>query len=234
MPGLKLSTPATTIDFDATKAFVAAPADVHLGICVQVIDLGRHGSAFRDPKTGAVITKHESRLGFELPFAKMQDGRPFLVSQKYNNISLHPKAGFRKVLELWRGKAFSTTEVETFDLKSLLGVSAMVSVVHTPRKEGEGVWVNINGLTRVGRNPETGQPIKIPDAVNPLVFLELTKERFDRDVFESLSPKTKEHIMQAREWTSLGGSAPRHPLPPSPNEPPALDSPWPDDSDIPF
>ena len=228
MPGLKLSTTLPP------EEFKPAPADIHLGICVQVIDLGTHVTAFRNLKTGAIKSKHEMRLAFELPFAKMEDGRPFLVAQKYNNVSLYPTSSFRKVLETWRGKAFSLKEVETFDMKTVLGAPAMVSVVHNAKDNGTGIWVNINGLTRVGRNPETGAPITPPTPINPLVFFELTKERFSRAIFDGLSPKTQDYIMTASEWSQFEASAPQPSSAPSAQGPSPSETPWPTDDDIPF
>lgn len=225
MPGLNLTTSAPRTEFKP------APADLHLGICVQVIDLGTHTTDFVNPKTGKKITKHEVRLAFELPNAKMENGDPFLVSQKWN-ASLHEKAKFRPILESWRGAAFTANETAAFDMKNLLGKAAMVNVVHNPKADGSGVWVNITALAKVGRNPETGEPIKVPTPFNLIKFLELTPERFDAEVFLSLAENTQAHIMKSEEWASVkhlvGGNGDEG------TQPPANDAPWPDDDDIPF
>lgn len=225
MPGLNLSAPVPRTEFKP------APADVHLGICVQVLDLGTHATDFINPKTGARVVKHEARLGFELPYAKMDDGRPFLVSQKWN-VSLHEKAKFRPILESWRGAPFTAADTAAFDMKNLLGKAAMVTVTHSPKADGKGVWVNIAALAKVGRNPETGEPIKVPAAINPLKFLELTPERFDAEVFLSLHENMQTYIMQTPEWEGVkhlvGGKGDEGP------QPPANDAPWPDDNDVPF
>lgn len=221
MPGLTLNTSSALPDFQPP------PADVHAGICIAVIDLGTHPTKFISPKTGLPIPKHEVRLVFELPFAKMEDGRPFVVMDKWN-ASLNEKAKLRAILEGWRGQKWPKGTVESFSMKDLLGKPGMVDVIHTPRADG-GSWVNINSITRLGRNPETGLPIKLPPPVNTLKFLELTREGFDAAVFDSLGQKTQETIRASAEWPLLHSESVK-----TMNDEGRSDE-WPGvDSDIPF
>ena len=215
MPGLTLTTSGKSADF------TPPPPGIHVGICVAVIDLGTHPKSFQ----GKEVMQHKVRIAFELPFCKMEDGKPFLVMDKWT-ASLEAKSKLRPLLESWRGQAWPKGPISGFSLKDLLGKPAMITVIHTPKEDG-GVWVNIKGIAKLGKNPETGEPIKVPAPFNPLRFLELTKEGFNADVFESLSEKTKELIQSTPEWASIHRSAA-----PSHEEAPKTE--WPEDSDIPF
>lgn len=183
----------------AANNFEEAPADTHAGICIAVIDLGDQ----LDRQNSKWV--HKVRIDFELPFTSMTDGRPFMVSQEWT-ASLGDRANLRKVLESWRGKSWPKEGPgEDFSLKNLLGKAAMVQVVHTPKKNGDGVWVNINNLMPIPRHPQTKQPMfEMPATThNQQRFLELTQEGFNAEVFDSLSDKTRSRIANSRTFMDL-------------------------------
>ena len=55
--------------------------------------------------------------------------KPRAISETYTN-SLGEKANLRKMLENWRGRAFTQEEMDGFDLRNVLGKACMISVVH--------------------------------------------------------------------------------------------------------
>jgi len=90
----------------------------------------------------------------------MEDGRPFLVTQIYT-LSLHEKANLRKDLESWRGRPFSEEELKGFDLERLIGVPALVNVIHVKSKNDGKVRARLSsimglpkGMTAPGIHPD--------------------------------------------------------------------------------
>ena len=76
------------------------------------------------------------------------DGKPFHVQKRYT-LSLHEKAGLRKDLESWRGKPFSDTELQGFDVENLLGVAAMLNIVHAVVQGS--TFANIASIMRLAK-----------------------------------------------------------------------------------
>jgi hypothetical protein len=99
--------------------FEPAPAGMHNAICVDVIDLGLVQTNYGD--------KDMLRIMWELPETKMGDGRPFVVSKRYNK-SLHTKAALNKDLSKWRGRLIE--DGESIDMTKLLGANCKLEVEH--------------------------------------------------------------------------------------------------------
>ena len=110
--------------------FEPAPAGQHAVICCDVYDMGLMDNKFKEGE------KVHKILIYWMLSECMEDGRPFLLTQIYT-LSLHEKANLRKDLESWRGKAFDEKELEGFDLEVLIGVPALVNVIHVVGK-GDG------------------------------------------------------------------------------------------------
>src|SRR6185369_10438591 len=66
--------------------FTPVPAGTHLGICYRVIDLGTQSTNFN----GETKLAHKVLVSWEIPDEKMDDGRPFTISQSYT-WSMHEK-----------------------------------------------------------------------------------------------------------------------------------------------
>lgn len=112
--------------------FVPCPAGVHQAVCVDVVDLGMLDSQFG--------TKHKISIRWQVNEA-MENGKPFLVQKRYT-LSLNEKATLRHDLESWRGKAFTEDESQGFDVERLLGVNAMLNVMHKKGDKG-GTFANV-------------------------------------------------------------------------------------------
>jgi hypothetical protein len=113
-----------------SKTFAPAPAGLHQGVCVDVVDMG----VLEVTYAGQTKKQHKVRLVWQLD-ENMEDGKPFIVQKRYT-LSLHEKAALRKELESWRGKAFTREEEMGFDLERLIGVNCFLNVVHVT-KEGK-------------------------------------------------------------------------------------------------
>jgi len=125
------------------------PEDQHTARCVLVADIGTHDGAFGP--------KHQCIIGWELPecthvFDEAKGEEPRMLSCFYT-VSLSEKANLRKVLETWRGRAFTAEELDGFDLSNLLGVPCMLSVVHKTKPNGD-VRSNVQSVSKLHKSIE--------------------------------------------------------------------------------
>jgi hypothetical protein len=121
--------------------FKPAPAGAHAAICVDVIDLG----VILTEYAGLKKPQHKVRIVWQID-EERDDGKLFTVSRPYT-LSLHQKATLRRDLESWRGKSFTEDELKRFDLESLIGVPAMLNVIHA-FKEGK-TFANVAGVMKL-------------------------------------------------------------------------------------
>lgn len=175
-----------------TKSYDPIPADIHMGVCVWLYDVGTHENQYGKKSRRGIIS-------FELPEVRIDidhDGQvlnlPRMISKEYT-LSLHKKANLRLHLEAWRGSVFSPEELKGFDLQKILGKNAMLQVVHEQKDNGE-IRAKLNailplykGLT--GKEPE-----------NPIRF-------FSFDESTEIPENTPEWIVnrmkEADEWAQF-------------------------------
>jgi hypothetical protein len=96
------------------------------------------------------------------------------IGAKYT-LSLHEKATLRKLLQSWRGKAFTPDELKKFDVTTVVGKPCLLSVSHAP-KDGGGVYANIDTAMRLPPGmpaPELEGDALIYDADNMGTFEKL-------------------------------------------------------------
>ena len=164
-------------------------AGMQHAVCYGLIDLGTHYDDMYKK------TNHKVMIQWEIPDLRIEltrDGEtvnvPRIISKRYT-ISLHEKAGLRKDLESWRGRAFTPDELKGFDLNNLLGVNCNLNIVHQAR-DGK-TYANISSITPLMKTQATVQP-------------ESPTTRFcivDGDeIPNTLSPKVVEYIMASEEW----------------------------------
>jgi hypothetical protein len=177
--------------------FTPVPAGTHLGICYRVIDLGTQVSNFN----GETKTAHKVLLSWEIPEEKMEDGRPFSISQSYT-WSMHEKATLRKSLEAWRGVAFTERDFgpSGFDIKNILGKACTLSVVH--KAKDQSVFANVASIGKVMKG------VQIPELTNPTVYIWLHESRWDAAAFSQLSANLQGKIMSSPEYLEMMNGAP--------------------------
>jgi hypothetical protein len=137
-----------------------APAGNHLAICVGVIDLGTQVQKGYQGQADAWV--YQIMLQWELCDELMEDGRPYLISRKMR-LSLHEMSSLRKLLEAWRGVAFTETEAQGFDIRAVLGKPCMLNVTHKPNNSG-GVFANVTSASPLPKR------VDAPEPVNPLHY----------------------------------------------------------------
>lgn len=180
--------------------FAPVPAGTHLGICYRVIDLGTQSTTYKGESKQA----HKVLVSWEIPEEKMEDGRPFMISQSYT-WSMHEKATLRKSLEAWRGMAFTERDFGPtgFDIKNVLGKACTLSIVHTA-KDGN-TYANVSSIGKVMKG------ITVPPLVNPIVYLWLNSERWDAAAFSQLSANLQSKIMSSPEYIEMRNDIDRGP-----------------------
>lgn len=135
-------------------SFTPAPAGSWGGVCCDVVDLGIVESTY----SGKAKKQHKIRIVWQID-ENMESGKPFCVSQRYT-LSLHEKAGLRKDLESWRGRAFTEEELEGFDVETVIGAPCLLSVVQ--EASGGNIYANVKGVMKL---PRGMQAIRVRDYV---------------------------------------------------------------------
>lgn len=118
------------------------PIGQHIGVCVDVIDLGERLEEFAG-KPRAV--KRKITLVF-MTGLKNTEGEYFEISREFT-FSSHEKAGLRKFLGEWRGTPLTEDEIKQgMRLSAYAGKPAILAIVAKPSKKGT-VYSNLNTAT---------------------------------------------------------------------------------------
>lgn len=129
-----------------TREFEVHPSGPHVGVCVDIIDMGIRETRGFGPKRKirlVFLTEHQVEVGGEM--------QPALVSETFN-MTLGANSMLRSFLEGWRGKPFTDTDLEGdgFEMEDLLGAPAMLDITHAPSdRPGGKPFANIKAATRV-------------------------------------------------------------------------------------
>lgn len=173
-----------------------APAGTHIARCYQIIDLGTHDKEWQ----GKTRKKHEIRISWELSDETADFGKghpePFSVHKTYT-LSLSEKASLRHDLECWRGRIFTESELESFDVAKVIGAPCMVTIAHV-EKSGN-TYANVTAVTAMPKG------VTAPAQVNP--SLEYSIHDHDEQVFQSLPQFMKDIIQSSDEWKEHGSDA---------------------------
>lgn len=169
------------------------PSGTHLGICIQVIDLG----TVIMPKYGRDVT--QVRITWELPDELMEDGRPFVIGRTYTLSFFKGKgrtSALREMLEGLRGKEFTKEELDQgFDFTTLLGCLCNLGIKH--ETEGDRTYANLFSV----QAPPKKHPRVLPG--NPILFFAL--DEFKQEVFDKLPEFMRKRIMESHEYKKLKG-----------------------------
>lgn len=187
------------------KDFDPVPEGSHLAVCDMFVDLGMQESNYN----GQQKVQPKIYLRWQIPSLRLKyekDGvqheGPMAIGSKFT-LSLHEKAGLRKILQSWRGKAFTPEELKRFDVTTILGKPCLITVTHAP-KDGGGVYANIGAVAKLPAGvpaPELEGGTLIYDADN-------------RDTWDKLRPWLQEAIKGQKREDDLpddrGGNQPAY------------------------
>lgn len=174
--------------------------------CVSVISLGtQHSDQFAD--TFKVM------LGFELPTELVTiEGQqtPMVITKDYT-CSLNKKANLRQHLDSWRGRAFTPEELKGFDMKKILGVPCLLTIIHKVSGQGK-TYATIAGISGLPKG------MACPEQFHASVSFEI-EEGPDSETFKKLPQWVQAKIKACEEWTPTKAPAPAAPEPLSPMTP---------------
>lgn len=146
------------------STYTPVPQGQYTAVCVDVVDLGMVTSE----KYGK--TQHKIAIRWMLD-GENEDGTPIrrddgklpIISRRFT-LSLDDRAALRSVLQAWRGKAFTPEEIKGFDVEKLIGVGALIQVVHTDNN-GK-TYDNVDTVAKLPKGmapPEIGDYVRQKD-----------------------------------------------------------------------
>jgi hypothetical protein len=173
--------------------YTPIPAGNHIARCYEMIQIG---TVVEQSGMYAGKEMHKVRLTWETPDETHDFGKglqPFSISKEFT-LSMNEKATLRKMLESWRGKAFTEDEAKRFDITKLLGKPCMISVIHKTSKTGKN-YAEISSIATLPKN------FVCPDQVNPSRILSF--DEWNESIFDTLPDFLKNKIKSSKEYAAL-------------------------------
>ena len=177
---------ATTTD--GSMAYPQVPAGVHKSRCVKIIDLGTQRQEF----SGEVSWKRQVMLIWEIPEQDNLNGEPMTIS-KFYTLSLHEKSNLGADLTSWRGRAFTETEKQGFDISNLASVTCMLNVL-----EGKNGKSKISGIMPLPKGDEVA-----PQYNDTIVFSVDEYQQGNKEPFNQLSEGIRRMILRCKELEDI-------------------------------
>ena len=168
------------------------PAGSHVARCYGMIEVGTVEQVYQ----GETKKAHKVIIDFELPletsvFREGEPEKPFVISKEYT-LSFHEKSTLRAHLASWRGKPFSDSEAANFDITKLVGVPAMVNVIHKASADGTKTYANIASISPMPKG------LVCPEQVNPSRVLSFSD--WNQEVFMGLPDWLANKISETPEY----------------------------------
>lgn len=123
------------------------PAGTYPAVCVAVVDIGHHPNTYPG-KEGE--WQDQVYIGFEIPSERIEIeengakvSKPRMASMLQTN-SIGKKSNLGQMLVTWRGREFTDAEKEAFDLRTILGVSCLLTLVLSKDEQ----YHNIKGISK--------------------------------------------------------------------------------------
>lgn len=166
---------------EGSGTFESPEPGSYAAVCYQIIDLGTQEGEYQGKK----IQRRQVIIGWELT-EKNSKGEPFRASTFFT-ASLSEKANLRKVLESWRGSAFTPEELKGFSLSKLLGKPCLISLILTDKNK-----IRVSGASKLPKGMEA--------PVGSLPMLDFDLDKFDAITFSKLSSKLQDIIKKSPEY----------------------------------
>jgi len=188
---------------ETTSTFKPVPPGMHLARCYRVVDLGTQKTEYM----GVAKERQMIMINWEV-HGEDDEGKPLLtpkgepmsVSKNYSN-TLAPKSALRKDLSSWRGRDFTSDELKGFELKNLLGVWCMVTIVTSIGQDGKE-YTNIDSVNPV---PSAIKAAGLPTGFSKPEIFDLSKP--DMAVFATFHDRLKAKLMATPEWNKTSSPA---------------------------
>ena len=180
----------TIIAKTSEQTYPKVPIGMHKARCIKVIDLGTQKQDFK----GDVSWKRQALVIWELP-EQLSNDLPMTIS-KFYNLSLHEKSNLGMDLVSWRGRPFTATEADGFDIIKLLGQTCQLQVMH--KDNGKEKITNILPLPK---------DMKINEQYNSSVSFSIDDfQKGQKESFSQLSEGIRNMILRSKELDGLDQS----------------------------
>jgi hypothetical protein len=177
----------TIIAKSAETSYPKVPIGVHKARCVKVIDLGTQKQEYG----GEISWKRQILVIWELP-EELNNDQPMTIS-KFYTLSLHEKSNLGKDLTSWRGRPFTETEKQGFDVEKLIGITCQVNVMHKD-----------NGKEDISSIMPLGKDDKIAEQFNPSVLFNIDDyQKGQKETFNQLSEGIRRMILRSKELDGI-------------------------------
>lgn len=173
-------------------------AGTHAAYLYRVIYLGTQKKTFE----GKEVQQQKIWLDFELPKEVVEyedketkEKKTFVrtIGAEYT-LSLSEKGKLLPLIQGWLGRSLDAQELESFDVCTLLGNPAFLTVAHTTAKNGN-VYANIASIAPVMDG------YVMPKSVNQAV--EIGKDKWDSKEFDELPDFIKKKIEESNEMQMI-------------------------------
>ena len=175
---------------EGVKEYPKVPTGGHNARCVKVIDLGTQRSDYG----GQITYKRQVLVIWETP-DQLNNDQPMTIS-KFYTLSLHEKSNLGQDLVSWRGRPFTETERQGFDITKLIGVTCQLNVMHTD-----------SGKERISSVMPLGKNTKINEQFHPSVSFSIDDfQKGKRETFNQLSEGIRKMILRSKELDGIDTS----------------------------
>lgn len=167
-----------TIASNTNSQIEPCPSGSHHAVVSKVIGLGLQANNFgTKPKPQIVICwELEPRIQAEGDY----QGKRHQLWMFYS-LSTGPKAKLTEDMRNIRGRSFTEDEIKHFDVKSMIGQNAFLSVVHEP-KDG-GVQTKVAAVMKLPKGmaemKAEGDPNDVPDWVRKIQARAVKEDQMD-------------------------------------------------------
>jgi hypothetical protein len=177
------------------------PAGTHHAVCYGVIAVGTQPSEKFTPRQKIIVC-------FEIPSERItikDQDLPRGISKRYT-LSLNEKSNLRKDLQSWRGKPFTPTELDGFDVSKVIGSNCLISVLHSDR--AGAVYADITSISALPRQMASVRPENQPLYFNLIEAIDLAKKTGNTEVNwpSELPPWVHKVCEGANEYTAFKGA----------------------------
>jgi len=180
----------------SNEGFAPLEAGAYRAVCYAIVNMGTTWNDYY---------KHEqTKIMFcwELPDERITvDGedKPRALSQTYT-LSLNEKSGLRKMLEGWRGRAFTPEELQGFSLSKVLGAPCLISTVIRTGNNGRD-YANVASVSRLPKGMEVPKTVE-----NPKVIFDITNEECPLSEMSKLPEWIQKRIFESAEYKARTAS----------------------------
>jgi len=173
---------------------------IHTAICCWIIDLGMQEGFQGKMQRKVLITWELPELRIEVPVKDGSPGqtedKPRVCSKEFT-LSLSDRANLYKTLVSWRGKPFTTEELQGFDLAKVLGANCQIQIIHNPSKaDPSRIYSNIENVLPLPKGSS-----KLTPENDPIFFsFEECDEGALPEIPESIPDWIREKITRSDTW----------------------------------